>query len=118
MIHLVLPYPPSINTYYGRTRSGQVFIKEKGRNYRDSVIKSFTSKDTISDRIKLEVHLYVPDLRKRDLDNILKCLLDSLTHAKIYEDDSLIDDLRIIRKEKIKDGKCEVFISKIVDNSF
>ena len=37
-LHLVLPYPPSINSYYGRTRTGQVYIKEKGRDYRKHLL--------------------------------------------------------------------------------
>jgi hypothetical protein len=33
---------------------------------------------------------YPPDKRRRDLDNILKCVNDALTHLKAIEDDSLI----------------------------
>ncbi|NBW23084.1 MAG: RusA family crossover junction endodeoxyribonuclease, partial [Caulobacteraceae bacterium] len=40
---------------------------------------------------------FPPDKRKRDLDNVLKSLLDALTHANVWDDDSQIDDLRIYR---------------------
>lgn len=115
MIILELPYPPSINSYYGRTRSGQVFIKEKGKEYRKYVVENFTvlSEKTLLDKISLKIHLYPPDKRKRDLDNVLKSLLDSLTHACVYEDDSLIDELTISRKEQFKGGKCIIFIEKL-----
>ena len=38
-----------------------------------------------------------PDKRRRDLDNILKALLDSLVHAGVLIDDEIIDELHIIR---------------------
>lgn len=38
-----------------------------------------------------------PDRRARDLDNILKALLDALAHAGVYADDSEIDELHIYR---------------------
>lgn len=112
-LHLVLPYPPSINSYYGRTRTGQVYIKEKGRDYRKHLVETINSLETFSERIQLEVLLFPPDRRRRDLDNILKCLLDALTHSKVYEDDSQIDVLIVKRKDIIKNGKCEVLITKL-----
>ena len=39
----------------------------------------------------------MPDRRKRDLDNLHKGILDGLTHAGVWKDDSQIDDLRIYR---------------------
>lgn len=36
-----------------------------------------------------------PDARRRDLDNLLKCLLDSLKHAGVYADDSLIREIHV-----------------------
>jgi crossover junction endodeoxyribonuclease RusA len=47
--------------------------------------------------LRVEIEAWPPDKRKRDLDNILKSLLDALTYAGIWEDDSQIDDLRIYR---------------------
>ncbi|MEY4713325.1 MAG: hypothetical protein RIS88_2775 [Pseudomonadota bacterium] len=40
----------------------------------------------------------MPDRRRRDLDNTLKATQDAMTHAGIWDDDSQIDDLRIVRK--------------------
>ena len=42
-----------------------------------------------------------------------KALLDSLTHAGVWEDDSLVDDLRLIRGEVRKPGGCVVEIRLI-----
>ena len=39
----------------------------------------------------------MPDKRRRDLDNLLKATLDSLTHAGVWSDDSQIDALSIRR---------------------
>jgi crossover junction endodeoxyribonuclease RusA len=52
--------------------------------------------------VTLRVH--APDRRARDLDNLPKALLDALTHAGLWEDDSLIDELHIFRCGPIKGG--------------
>ena len=47
--------------------------------------------------IVVVVAAYMPDLRRRDLDNMFKAPLDALGHAGVYADDSQIHDLRIYR---------------------
>jgi len=47
------------------------------------------------------------------LDNFLKSLLDSLVYAKVLADDSLIDDLRIVRKDIVVGGEVLVIIEKL-----
>jgi crossover junction endodeoxyribonuclease RusA len=51
--------------------------------------------DTITGPIKVEILAYRPDNRKRDLDNLLKAVLDGMAKGMIYEDDAQIKDLRI-----------------------
>ncbi len=99
-LQLELPWPPTINTYW-RRNGNRYFITDKGLSYRREVIelcykhhKHFTAED----RISVLIEAYPPDKRKRDLDNILKSLLDSLCHAGIYTDDSQIDRLHIWRQ--------------------
>jgi len=101
MIELILPFPPTVNSYYTHTRNG-VFISKKGKVFRGQVAAEVLNQlggtfATLEDTIYLEVLLSMPDRRKRDLDNYMKALLDALTHASLWEDDSQIDQLSIFR---------------------
>jgi len=64
-------------------------------------------------RLKVDILVFPPDNRRRDLDNVLKAVLDSLEDAKVFKDDSLIDDLRVRRMDTFKDGKIEIGIEII-----
>lgn len=105
-----LPFPPSVNSYYGNNKFGSKYISKKGKEYRSKVISLIGDYNTISNRVSVLVELHAPDLRRRDLDNYLKSLLDSLTHSRVYEDDEQIDFLSVIRCPKIKGGLCVVYI--------
>lgn len=119
VITLKLPYPPSINNYYG-IKGSRKFIKKEGREFRTVVVDALRTyawtHEPLTERLQVWVEVFPPDRRRRDLDNIKKALLDALTHAGIYEDDCLIDDLRSVRGEVIKGGYVRVHISKIINN--
>jgi crossover junction endodeoxyribonuclease RusA len=68
----------------------------------------------LSGRLQLDVVLHPGDARVRDIDNSLKALLDSLSHAGVYKDDSQIDRLIVSRGEIVKGGRCQVLISELV----
>lgn len=111
-----LPYPPSLNSYY-RTFRGRVLISKKGREYRKSVLRIIGLSGTgLAERLSVIVYAYMPDNRRRDLDNTQKAILDSLTHAGVWLDDSQIDELHIIRKPVEKGGRVVVIISIIETN--
>lgn len=115
---MVLPYPPTNNTYFTVAR-GRKILSSKGRAYKKLVIDRVFEKGykRVKDntRLKVRIHAYPPDKRSRDLDNIPKALLDAIQSAGIYQDDSLIDDLRIIRERKEINGKVEVYIFELSD---
>jgi len=54
----------------------------------------------------------MPDKRKRDIDNYLKILLDSLT-GKVWVDDCQIDCIVISREEVIKGGRVTLDVREI-----
>jgi crossover junction endodeoxyribonuclease RusA len=97
MIEITLPWPPTVNTYW-RQYQGRVLISAKGREYckavSDQVLIQRAAKH-IDYAMRVEIQAFRPDRRRRDLDNLLKAILDSLTHAGVMEDDALIEDLRI-----------------------
>lgn len=111
---LYLPFPPTVNNYYSKTQRG-VYISHKGRKFRamvqDAIMEQMPDVH-INDRMLVEIVLFPPDKRKRDVDNYNKSVLDALTHAGLWEDDSLIDQLFNYRGEIRKQGQTFVRITE------
>jgi len=111
---LYIPFPPTINSYYTKTQRG-VFISNKGRKFRAEVLTAMEEQlpgVCIEERCLVEVVLYPPDRRVRDVDNYNKPLLDAFTKAGLWSDDSLVDQLFNYRGEVHKpSGSCFVRIT-------
>ena len=121
---LVLPFPPSANTYYRSIRMGQscrVLISKRGREYKQEVvdlIASMTEQDTfpISSRVGMSVMLHAPNRRRYDLDNRAKALCDAIEDAGIFAiGDEQIDALTLRRGEIIKGGRAVVHLYELPD---
>ena len=54
--------------------------------------------------LMVEIIIYPPDKRKRDMDNIKKALFDALQNAGLYKDDCQIIDDHTIKVNKIVKG--------------
>lgn len=106
---IVMPWPPSANRYYRSPSRGPLagrhMLSEEGRKYRAAVqaLAAAESWPRFAEGMRLGVELeaWMPDRRRRDLDNVLKAALDALTHAGVWADDSQVDDLRIRRAPAI-----------------
>ena len=101
MITITLPFPPSVNHYYRRVAE-KTLISEDGRIYQRQVATLVLVnrwKFMMAGRLSVDIILHPPDRRRRDVDNSHKALLDSMTKAGVWLDDSQIDDLRIRRGE-------------------
>lgn len=114
ILNFELPYPPSINHYYIRSARG-VVLGVKGKNYRHEVamlLHKHRNCYQADKRLAVTINVFQPDRRKRDLDNIAKATLDALQHARIYDDDNQIDMLTIIRRQVVKGGCLQVWVSE------
>lgn len=99
-----------MNSYY-RTVAGRVLISSEGRKYREAVHGMLAGGfDPLAGRLGVTIYCHAPDNRRRDLDNLGKCLIDSITKAGIMLDDSQIDDLRFVRGSAVKGGEVRVEI--------
>ena len=108
-----LPYPPSVNHYYRMFR-GHMVISAEGRAYRSAVqavVLSGKRRKPIEDSITMYVRVCPPDRRRRDLDNVIKALWDSLQHAGVYKDDSQISRYTVERGNIVKGGAVRVAIA-------
>jgi crossover junction endodeoxyribonuclease RusA len=100
MVKLLLPYPPSINSYWRHVGS-RVLISKSGRQYRREVTQLCRSRrlNMLLGQLIVDVILYPPDCRRRDVDNSLKALLDALQHGGVYADDSQVVQLSVLKLE-------------------
>jgi crossover junction endodeoxyribonuclease RusA len=97
MTRIKLPYPPSINHYWRHNR-GRHHISKEGLAYRRQVMWLYKGEPEHTGRLSVAIDVHPPDKRRRDLDNTLKVVLDSLEKAGAYKDDSQIDKLLVTRK--------------------
>ncbi len=115
MIKLELPYPPTVNHYYGQKPRGGRYIKPEGKAFRVEVLAIAMQNKAcnyVTDDIEVDIEVYTPDKRKRDLDNINKALLDALEAAGVFKDDSQIVKLTSTKRKPVKGGKVVVRIHK------
>lgn len=100
MTKIELPYPPSVNHYWGQ--KGKIrFLTAKAKQFRQEVVQIILdeAKDIDYDGpVKLDITLYPPDKRKRDIDNTLKPILDALEHANVYTNDVNVHELSVRKK--------------------
>jgi crossover junction endodeoxyribonuclease RusA len=110
-----LDWPPSVNHYYAVVK-GRKILSARGRRYKREqgvLLRLQGVPAGQAGRIHLEIQAAPPDKRKRDLDNVLKPILDSLVDYGALVDDSAIDFLSIQRLAPQPPGVIEVLIRRI-----
>lgn len=105
MQQIELPWPPSLNHYY-RHVGNKVLISKEGREYRERICWILRDRhvEKMAGKLKLKIEFYPPDARRRDLDNVLKAMLDALQHGGLYADDSQIKKLHLEMLDAIPNG--------------
>lgn len=120
MITLILPLPPSVNAMYannkgagkGRYPSPRYKAWKQEAGY--ALNTQYRSPVSAIERYFLQIGLYPPNRRDRDLDNHVKALQDLLT-GRVYADDSQIDLLAVGRMPVVKNGQAVVIIRPVSD---
>lgn len=113
-IFLTLPYPPSVNTYWG-FQGHRRFLTNNAVKFKKEVAHQVSQAPTkfTDERLEVVITLNPPDKRVRDIDNIAKPTLDALVSAGLFIDDGQIDRLVIIRSNIVKGGCMTVGVGKL-----
>jgi len=93
-----------------------VLLGEAGRAYRkavDAVVAQARARKALAVPLEVRIAAFPPDRRKRDLDNLLKSVLDCLEASGVIENDNLIESLSIYRAERVAGGQLEVQITML-----
>jgi crossover junction endodeoxyribonuclease RusA len=138
MIELILPWPPSVNHYKNigttvTTKNGKIYqnrvnspktklfyyeVWVKIRSWIALKTKAQAHDDVIdhplTQPLRVYVYLYPPDARRRDIDNPIKVLLDSLQKGGLIQDDNQICRLVIERCAIIPKGQVIVRIEELL----
>lgn len=120
MIRLILPWPPIQQRVFPPSRHGRTLISREGRAYRVAVCAAWIEQvriyriPCVAGPVKVTIEAYFPNEIRRDLDNLPKAIMDSLTKAGVWSDDSLVEDLRIVRRRpNIPGGQIKIEIEEI-----
>ncbi len=115
MIELELPFPPAVNNITTVAR-GRKITSKRGRQYREEAVRLIAEQfrgRALEGRLAVEIDLWPPCRRKRDIDNYSKAILDAITEAGVWVDDELVDSLTIVRRPVVKGGRCYVLIEEV-----
>lgn len=121
-ITLELMWPPSVNHEWVKAR-GRIILAPKGRTYRAYVAGKLLAmrahgvlpKAPLTGDLAVAMELYPPDRRRRDVDNYSKAVLDALTHARLWRDDSQVKRQTVEVREPKSGGQVVLTISALED---
>lgn len=111
-----IPYPPSVNHIYMRTKKGTVVRSPQYIKFIKSVFGIvYGTRLVKASRYRVDIELFPPDNRKRDIDNILKGTFDALTHCGLWRDDKLIVELHMYKREPEKNhGRLHIVATSLL----
>lgn len=115
---IILPWPPSNNRYYRHNR-GRTHISAEGKDYREKVTKII--KDSMLDiglatPVIIRIECFMPDRRRRDLDNLQKASFDALTKSGFWLDDHQVNYYSVRKMPVVKGGRLELTITEVEDD--
>lgn len=118
MIVLDLPFPPSVNHYFGSSGKRR-YLLPAAIEFREHVGAAFLMIDPAERRklplrgsLQVEILLFPPDRRTRDIDNILKPTFDALQWSRIILNDKDIDKLVVERIQCDHPGGMRLTVSE------
>lgn len=90
-LYFELPYPPSLNGIWRGGKGGRHYLSPKYKAWRDEaamLAKAQTRGKRIAGPFAVQINARRPDKRRRDIDNLIKPVLDLIASVHITDDDS------------------------------
>ena len=109
---LSLPFPVPLHACFIKSKGGSGIPSKRYEAYKVEAAKRIQKQGApkVAGPVRIEIRLCAPDRRKRDGDNLMKCLFDTLVNNRVIEDDSN-DIVRGFSVEWVADSDpCLVFI--------
>ena len=108
---VTLPYPPSVNRLWRYTSRGVYRTKHYTGWLKEAGLR-ITNPPYLTGPIYLQIEACPNDKRRRDLDNIIKPLLDCSEHNRVIKNDSQIVELRVAWNHGIEKGTVDLIFNE------
>lgn len=113
VVELTLPWPPALSHYYRRVR-GRTFLSPAAREYLEGTTALIRAAGKrLRPPYRVQVAAFPPDRRRRDLDNLLKPVLDCLRRGGLIQDDHLVHELEARFGSPVEDGALWVRVTSL-----
>ena len=114
-LEATLPWPPSVNHYWAARGNGRYLSPRARAWHREAwvILRSSWRGRPMRGEVVVSIVLYPPDRRRRDIDNLLKAILDALVHAGVLRDDSQVAELHAVRREARRPGGVLVRVEEL-----
>ena len=106
-----LPWPPTVNHYHQPVRQGRgvrIIKGVKARAYQAEAAKALVyyglACEAIAGPVRVTITLNPPTLARYDVDGRPKGILDAITAAGFWLDDSQVQSMTVEKGEKVKGG--------------
>lgn len=114
---IVVAYPPSTNRLWSYSKKG-VYRTKSYMDWLDEALYAIKwQHETIELLCGVSIWANPGDKRKRDIDNIVKPLLDLLEHAKIVKNDNQFIELGVRWDYQIPPRKVSILITGLVHDA-
>lgn len=111
IIRLTLSLPPSTNRYWRKTKTGNVYISEDAKAYRQEVALRSAQLGRIAGDVAVTLRIY-RKIRSGDLDNRIKVLFDAL-QGNCLKDDNQVIEIHAYRFDDKTNPRVEVEITEL-----
>ena len=114
-LEATLPWPPSVNHYWAARGNGRYLAPHAQRWHKEAwaILRATWRGKPMQGEVAVLLVLHPPDRRRRDLDNLLKAVLDALVHAGVLQDDSQVAELHAVRREARRPGGVLVRVEEL-----
>ena len=106
-----LPYPPTVNHYHQPVRQGRgvrIIKGAKARAYQVDAVAAIVAAgldaEGIDGPVRITITLNHPTLARYDVDGRPKGILDAITDAGFWLDDSQVQSMTVEKGVKVKGG--------------
>ena len=109
--------PVSVNSSY-RAFKSRVYKSQRLKDFQkkmDEMFDTFENVEILQGKLSIDVTFEMKGIRKRDIDNMMKSLLDSL-EGKVFENDNQIYEMNVKKFDNCNQDKTIISIQQIFEN--